>query len=107
MRALVWLFRGALGEEGSGGQEGEGGEAAGEGGGRGDGGDDQWAAGVAEFAAEFGGAHGLAEPFGRGPSGQRREAERGDQAGADADQRRGEQYSGQAGQRRGRQARRR
>jgi hypothetical protein len=52
--------------EGCGGEEdGEGGVADSEGGAGGDGRDQQGP----EFAAEFGVAHGLAEPFGRGGGG--------------------------------------
>lgn len=39
--------------------------AAGHGGDGRDAGHEQWSGGVAEFAADFGRAHGLAEPIGR------------------------------------------
>src|SRR6185436_78548 len=77
-------------------QHGERREPVGERGDRGDPGDEQRAAGVAEFAAEFGGAHGLAEAFGRGARGQRGKAQRCDQPGARADEDGAGEYAGQA-----------
>jgi len=82
-------------------EDSDGGVADGEGGGGGDGRDQQGAAGVAEFAAEFGVAHGLAEPFGWGGGGQGGEALRRDESGAGADADRGEQDPGEAGERAG------
>src|SRR5258708_7468465 len=77
------VFRAAGGGGGGpagGEQRGEGEEAAGQGGGAGRGGDGEGAAGVAEFASDFRGAHGLPEPAGRGGGGQGGEAERGGRA---------------------------
>src|SRR6266568_5491497 len=66
-----------------------------------DGADKERAARVAELAADLGGAHGLAEPGGRGGGGERGEPQRGGGADAGPGQQRGGQQPGQAGQQRG------
>jgi hypothetical protein len=60
----------------------------------GDGANQERSAGVAEFAADLGGAHGLAEPARWGGGGEGGEAEGGDDAGTDADGDRGDAEGG-------------
>ena len=79
---------GGCGDDGGGGGQ-EGGEYQQRGGERGGGGeraDQQWSAGVAEFAADFGCTECLSEPFGWGGGSEVGETDRGDDADPDADQ---------------------
>src|SRR5258708_25210968 len=95
---MLRLPRGGGDDGGGSGQEGgESQQRGGEGDGGGEGADEEGAAGVAEFAADFGGAHGLAESFGWGGGGKVGESDRGDEADPDADQDRGGEQSGDAG----------
>src|SRR6476620_12517897 len=95
--SMIWLPRGYRDDGRDGGQEGgecqqrrsegcRGGEAA----------DQKGAAGVAEFAAHFGGAHGLSEPFGGGGGSQVGDSDRGDDTDPAANQERGDHQSGDA-----------
>ena len=70
--SLLWPDWGGCGDDGGGGGEecGQNEHCRVESDGGGEGADEEWAAGVAEFAADLGGAHGLAEPFGRGGGGE-------------------------------------
>ena len=65
--------------------------------GDGDRADEERAAGVTEFPADLGGAHGLSEPFRWCGSGEMSECNWGGQPGAGADQHRGEQDAADPG----------
>src|SRR6188472_645160 len=77
-----------------------------QGGGGGEGADQQGSASIAEFAADFGGAEGLAEPFFWGGDGEVGEPDRRDDADTAANEERGRHQPDDAGYRRGRTAER-
>src|SRR6476661_4204949 len=103
--SMIWLPRGYRDDGRDGGQEGgECQQRGGEGCRGGEAADQKGAAGVAEFAADFGGAQCLSEPFGGGGGSQVGESDRGDDTDPAADQERGDHQSGDARYHHGRAA---